>query len=314
MDDDLPLTPQVAAADLLLMGDEHAGARPAEALARYEAAAGGGDALAHMRMALMAAQGLGRAPDWREAFARLTQSALLGNGAARRQLEVLSECSLVGDGDVRAAGSTLDPALLLTPPPVRALSESPRVGAIDGFATPAMCAWLVERAERLLEPTMVYVGGQLRADARRTARAARFDFLRRDMIVAVLQERLARLIRLQTPFHEPPNVLSYEPGEQFSEHFDFIDPNGGFRAEIEAIGQRVATCLTYLNDKYEGGETYFPEIDLRYRGKPGDALIFFNVAPGREVDRRTRHAGLPPTAGRKWLLSQWVREKMLPLM
>jgi hypothetical protein len=31
------------------------------------------------------------------------------------------------------------------------------------------------------------------------------------------------------------------------------------------------------------------------------------VEPDGKVDRGTLHAGLPPTSGEKWLLSQWVR-------
>jgi hypothetical protein len=29
-------------------------------------------------------------------------------------------------------------------------------------------------------------------------------------------------------------------------------------------------------------------------------------------DYNTRHAGLPPTSGRKWVLSQWIRTKPFP--
>jgi prolyl 4-hydroxylase len=65
----------------------------------------------------------------------------------------------------------------------------------------------------------------------------------------------------------------------------------------------------YLNDDYEGGETEFPRIGLRFRGKRGDALMFDNVRPSGALDYDTLHAGLPPTRGEKWLFSQWVRSR-----
>ena len=57
------------------------------------------------------------------------------------------------------------------------------------------------------------------------------------------------------------------------------------------------------------GETDFPLARTKYRGRKGDALFFWNVLPDGSVDRQTLHAGLPPTSGEKWLLSQWVRNR-----
>jgi hypothetical protein len=78
-------------------------------------------------------------------------------------------------------------------------------------------------------------------------------------------------------------------------------------------GQRIKTCLVYLNDDFEGGETEFPKLALKYRGRTGDALIFENVKPNGSGDLSTLHAGLPPTRGEKWLFSQWMRSKPQPV-
>jgi len=70
----------------------------------------------------------------------------------------------------------------------------------------------------------------------------------------------------------------------------------------------MATFLTYLNAGFEGGETAFPAAQLRYKGQAGDGVLFANLDPAGRPDRRTLHAGLPPTSGEKWILSQWIRQ------
>jgi prolyl 4-hydroxylase len=113
---------------------------------------------------------------------------------------------------------------------------------------------------------------------------------------------------MPTQFFEPPTMLHYKPGETFQPHYDFLDDTKpGLSNEIAQNGQRVLTFLLYLNESFDGGETEFPLIDVRYKGNKGDALCFWNVMADGSPDRRTLHAGLPPTRGEKWLLSQWVR-------
>ena len=42
---------------------------------------------------------------------------------------------------------------------------------------------------------------------------------------------------------------------------------------------------------------------------PGEALFWANVTPDGRPDSSTLHAGLPPTSGEKWTLSQWCRNR-----
>lgn len=81
---------------------------------------------------------------------------------------------------------------------------------------------------------------------------------------------------------------------------------------MASIGQRVITIVTYQNADFEGAETDFPRLGVSFRGEKGDAIMFANVGPDGAPDVNTWHAGLPPTAGRKWVLSQWIRGRPLP--
>jgi hypothetical protein len=109
---------------------------------------------------------------------------------------------------------------------------------------------------------------------------------------------------------EATMMLHYSPGEEFLPHLDFLDTHlPGPAADVAERGQRVVTFLMSLNEDYEGGETAFPELGRAWKGQTGTGLFFWNVEPDGTPDPRTRHAGMPPLSGEKWLLSQWVRAR-----
>jgi hypothetical protein len=58
-------------------------------------------------------------------------------------------------------------------------------------------------------------------------------------------------------------VLKYEKGQFYKTHLDSSKENG-----------RVLSVLLYLNEDYEGGETYFPRQDMKIKGEQGDVLLF----------------------------------------
>ena len=130
-----------------------------------------------------------------------------------------------------------------------------------------------------------------------------------DLIIAILRARIAQITETRVDAMEIPTVLHYSEGQEFAPHFDItINPDSADYAEKLAKGaqQRVITFLLYLNDDYDGGETEFPALGKRWKGRKGEGLYFWNVQPNGALDERTLHAGLPVTKGEKWLLSQWI--------
>lgn len=171
---------------------------------------------------------------------------------------------------------------------------------------------MIERGRGRLKLAEVYDDAQpgTKAIDKRSNSSVAFDLLNVDMILVLLHARMASTIGLPSHLFEPTMLLHYAPGQQFAPHFDFLDAEKpGLAADIQRRGQRIATFLTYLNEDYGGGETDFPRVPYRFRGQTGDALMFANVDPSGAPDQRTLHAGLPPTYGEKWLLSQWVRDR-----
>jgi len=192
------------------------------------------------------------------------------------------------------------------------LCEAPRIRLRGGVLPHALCEYLACVAAPYLTRARVNDperGAEL-VSSSRTNRFANLWLLEGDVVTDCIDRMLCRLVGANPSHGEPLSVLHYAPGEQFAPHFDYFDPDAPVHAvQLATGGQRVMTCLVWLNAGYEGGATAFCDIDLAVRGEPGAALFWSNVGPDGLPDRRTRHAGLPPTAGEKWLLSKWFRDR-----
>jgi hypothetical protein len=275
------------------------------------AAAEGGGGHACALAAMLLASGIGGA-DWPRALDYLQRSAELGFAPAQDQLRLLAGAP---GHDWRALRRAVSLDAWRTAPEPRVLSEAPSIRTFDRVLPPEVCDWVIARGRERLAPAQVYdpaTGGPMQDGARRNS-AAEFALADMDLVLLAIRERLSAASGLAVSGMQGPQVLHYSVGERFTPHFDFLDPDlEGPARDIALRGQRVATCLVYLNDDLEGGETDFPDLGLRHRGGRGDGLVFMNVDPEGRPDRRTLHAGLAPTAGEKWVLSQWVRDRAPP--
>jgi predicted 2-oxoglutarate/Fe(II)-dependent dioxygenase YbiX len=189
---------------------------------------------------------------------------------------------------------------------------------MDNFLPKPVCLWLISQTRTRLESAKVKdpERGGSAVHANRSNTGAGFSSIESDIVLQLTRMRIAAAISMPVSNLEPSNVLHYDPGQEYRPHFDFVtaEDEQNFQRELATMGQRVCTFLVYLNDAYEGGETEFPRLDWRYKGKTGDALIFWNISAAGQRERDALHAGLPVTKGEKWLFSQWVREKAVPLV
>jgi hypothetical protein len=228
----------------------------------------------------------GRHDDAVNLFARAAQR---GDGAALTELGV----RLVSG----------DRAPCLPDEGVRLLYDGLHAGQGDAAA---------RRAAGKLERARVYdsVGGADVVHETRTNTEARFALGDVDVVQAVLQMRMAAVCGVSPRALEAPAVLHYAPGEEIREHFDFVDPAvPDYRQALARHGERVITFLVYLNHDYVGGETDFPRLGVRHKGRRGEGLYFVNALPGGGPDRRMLHAGRAPLDGEKWIVSQFVRDR-----
>jgi prolyl 4-hydroxylase len=274
-----------------------------------------GGAEAALRLAVMKALGAHMPQDWTDAINLLVIAAERGSESARKQVAVLADelpetAATITDWQQLARG--IDTRFWQTAPPGTTLSANPLVRLFPELVTDAICAWLIERAQPKLQRALIYDphSGKDIADHMRTNSAAGFDLMQADVVQVAVQSRMSAATGILLHHMEGATVLHYSPGEEITNHYDFVNPKiPNYEQELRERGQRVATFLVYLNDDYEGGETDFPQLGLRYHGGKRAGMVFSNALPDGQPDMRMVHAGLPPRGGEKWLMTQFIRNR-----
>lgn len=126
-----------------------------------------------------------------------------------------------------------------------------------------------------------------------------------DKIKTIVSEKTGLPIENQEQIH----IVKYNIGGEYKEHHDFFHPNTDyFESQIQRGGQRIYSCLFYLNDDFKGGETHFPKINQKIKPELGKLVIWKNLNDDLTINPNSLHAGLPVIKGEKWICIVWVRE------
>lgn len=132
-----------------------------------------------------------------------------------------------------------------------------------------------------------------------------------DEVIRGLAGRVAEIVGLPLEQAESLQVIHYGAGQEYAPHYDAWDPatERGRRCMAHG-GQRLVTCLLYLNEPSAGGNTLFPNLDLEIRPLRGRMLLFHNCHPESTVRHPdSLHGGLPVLEGEKWACNFWFREQ-----
>jgi prolyl 4-hydroxylase len=252
--------------------------RQAAALGHHEA---------QMMEIALTANGSGGAADWKAAR-RLLEATPSDNHQARQVLELIRNMTLDADGL---------PARALVSEP---LSGDGTVSRVSAFLTPAECRHLMHSAEDLLTPALVVDprSGLKIINQIRTSDTASIGPLREDLAIRAINMRIAELSNTSVFAGETLTILRYQVGQQFRLHSDALPASRN---------QRIKTVIIYLNNDFIGGETVFPNLNLKVSPVMGDAIIFSNVTPDGNMAVTSNHAGLPVLHGRKWIATRWIR-------
>lgn len=189
------------------------------------------------------------------------------------------------------------------------VNAEPLIHVFEDFLRPAETEALIRAAESRLGRALVSDSG---AGVESAGRSGRNCWIPHDIddTVQRLCDRVAQLVGLPLEHAESLQVLHYGETQKYAPHFDAWDA-GTSRGQrcMARGGQRLITCLLYLNEVREGGGTSFPKLDLEVRAIPGRMVLFHNCLPGSTIRHpASLHGGLPVIAGEKWACNFWFRE------
>lgn len=194
----------------------------------------------------------------------------------------------------------------------KAKFENPELKNIqlrDGFLTDSECEYIINLSQPIAQKSKLMAEKNIEGYGR-TSHSAEFHIYPNDEILNGIRKRASEILKLPESHFEFFQCVSYEPKQEYQNHYDTFDEmSERGRKEIEESGQRKYTMLAYLNDDFDGGATYFPNVDVMVRPKKGRVVIFNNLDEQGNVIKAAYHAGLPVTRGKKYAINIWVRNK-----
>lgn len=211
----------------------------------------------------------------------------------------------MGNKQARTIGDHL--ALDLSYPGLWRVHTDPPIYLCEGLATAAECDALMRLADPLLLRSKTESGES-------RSRTSRSCHLRKESVPCPELMRKLRALTGKPPAEmECPQVARYEPGQFYTMHFDGSDEVAAASGShfLKQGGQRVGTCLIYLNDVARGGRTRFNRLGIEVSPRKGTAVLFFPGFADGDLDERALHEALP-AVDRKYVCQIWIRQYTLP--
>tara|TARA_B100000780_G_C21055531_1_gene424043 strand:- start:108 stop:902 length:795 start_codon:yes stop_codon:yes gene_type:complete len=140
-----------------------------------------------------------------------------------------------------------------------------------------------------------------------------------------IKKRVSKIINVNWLNVENLGVIKYNEGEEYKTHMDCWIPNtSAYKEQIKNGGQRIYTCLIYLNDDFSGGETEFINANIKIIPKKGKAVFWNHLRNIGNCDGVVSddynlpnilscHSGNPVKKGIKYACNIFVREKNFPM-
>ncbi|GEN83208.1 2OG-Fe(II) oxygenase [Sporosarcina luteola] len=125
-------------------------------------------------------------------------------------------------------------------------------------------------------------------------------------IVARVEKRISTIMNIPIEHGEGLQILQYTPGQQYKAHYDFFSSSSKM-----VNNNRISTLVMYLNDVEQGGETFFPKLNLSVTPKKGMAVYFEYFYNDQALNDLTLHGGAPVITGEKWVATQWMRKQRI---
>jgi prolyl 4-hydroxylase len=95
------------------------------------------------------------------------------------------------------------------------------------------------------------------------------------------------------------SILRYQPGQAYKRHVDNLLLSSRLEEVAQGVPTRDISIVGYLNQGFEGGETYFDRQNLKVKPQTGHVIVFpsYYTHP---------HQSLPVTRGCKYAFTSWL--------
>ncbi|WHY60031.1 2OG-Fe(II) oxygenase [Cytobacillus firmus] len=194
------------------------------------------------------------------------------------------------------------------------ITEDREIHIIAKFAEPLIvvlgnvlsdeeCDQLIQQSKDRMQRSKV--ANSLEVDELRTS-SSTFFVEGENELVARIEKRVSQIMNIPVEHGEGLQILNYKIGQEYKAHYDFFSSTS--RA---ASNPRISTLVMYLNDVEQGGETYFPKLNLSVSPQKGTAVYFEYFYNDQNLNDLTLHGGAPVVIGDKWAATQWMRRKKL---
>jgi prolyl 4-hydroxylase len=162
------------------------------------------------------------------------------------------------------------------------------------FLTPEECRLLIERIDSDRVPS-----GLLAASDDPEFRTSESCNLRiEDRVNQSIERKINRLMGIQPEHGETIQGQRYAVGQQFKPHHDFFHTDQPYWPQQEREGgQRTWTAMIFLNEPEAGGQTYFPNANVRVTPRTGNLLAWNNINEFGQPNTYSLHTGMPVEAG-----------------
>uniref|UniRef100_A0A6C0IBS2 Fe2OG dioxygenase domain-containing protein n=1 Tax=viral metagenome TaxID=1070528 RepID=A0A6C0IBS2_9ZZZZ len=181
---------------------------------------------------------------------------------------------------------------------------------IPHFLSQEECNRIIELSVNNLSQSKLFKEGDVEDMSLRRSKQAWLTGQEDPMLVTISQ-RIAKRTNTDITDQESYQVVKYDKDGFYKPHFDACNLKAGDDCERMNLGKgpRYLTFLMYLNDDFDGGGTFFPELNLTVKPETGKAVIFHNVDIEGHVLPKSMHGGMEVTGGEKWIANKWIHRK-----
>lgn len=180
---------------------------------------------------------------------------------------------------------------------------------LDNIVTKEEIDYILDKSKDIFNDSTVVANTG--ASVVKNARDSKTAWLsKEDPIIHSIMEKVCKKVGKDVKNCEDLQVVKYEPNGYYNNHHDSCCDDSEICNKFkERGGQRVMTCVIYLTDDFEGGETNFPNLNFKAKPPKGSGVLFHPMTDDeKKCHPNALHAGLPVKSGTKIIANVWIRE------